>query len=100
MRATIRSSNIPRQTPRTLAEIAEQLNPLLRGWIAYYGRFSTSSMSSLADYVNQKLKAWTMRKYKRFRSHKTQATFFLRKLAQANADLFVHWQSFGTNVFA
>ncbi|WP_245482399.1 group II intron maturase-specific domain-containing protein [Mesorhizobium sp. M4A.F.Ca.ET.050.02.1.1] len=30
--------NIPRQTPGTLAEIAQQLNPLLRGWIAYYGR--------------------------------------------------------------
>ena len=37
MRATIESLNIPRQTPGTLAEIAQQLNPLLRGWIAYYG---------------------------------------------------------------
>jgi hypothetical protein len=78
----------------------EQLNPLPWGWITYYGRFSTSSMSSLADCVNQKLKAWIMRKYKRFRSYKTQATFFLRKLVQANADFFAHWQSFGTNVFA
>ncbi|WP_245293122.1 reverse transcriptase domain-containing protein, partial [Rhizobium acidisoli] len=30
MRATIKSLNIPRQTPGTLAEIAKQLNPLLR----------------------------------------------------------------------
>ncbi|WP_245472395.1 group II intron maturase-specific domain-containing protein [Rhizobium jaguaris] len=36
----IKSLNIPRQTPGTLAEIAKQLNPLLRGWIPYYGRFS------------------------------------------------------------
>ncbi|MCJ9697654.1 reverse transcriptase, partial [Rhizobium sp. PRIMUS64] len=34
MRATIKSLNIPRQTPGTLAEIAKQINPLLRGWIA------------------------------------------------------------------
>ncbi|WP_353037977.1 group II intron maturase-specific domain-containing protein [Mesorhizobium sp. M1076] len=25
-----------------MAEIAQQLNPLLRGWIAYYGRYSRS----------------------------------------------------------
>jgi len=33
MRATIRTLRIPRQTPGTLAEIARQINPLLRGWI-------------------------------------------------------------------
>ena len=81
--------NIPRQTPGTLAEIAEQINPLLRGWIGYYGRFSPSALATLADYVNQKLQAWVRRKYKRFRFHKTRANLFLRKLARENADLFV-----------
>jgi RNA-directed DNA polymerase len=100
IRATIRSLNIPRQTPGTLTEIAEQINPLLRGWIGYYGRFSPSALATLADYVNQKLKAWIMRKYKRFRLHKTRANLFLRKLARANAGLFAHWQTFGTNMFA
>jgi RNA-directed DNA polymerase len=99
MRATIRSLHIPRQTPGTLAEIAQQINPLLRGWIGYYGRFSRSALFSLVDYVNQKLKAWIMRKYKRFRLHKTGASLFLRRLARDNAELFVHWQFFGTTTF-
>ena len=43
MRGTIKSLNTPRQTLGTVAEIAQQLNPLLRGWIAYYGRFSRSA---------------------------------------------------------
>jgi RNA-directed DNA polymerase len=51
IRATIRSLNISRQTPGTLTEIAEQINPLLRGWIGYYGRFSPSALAALADYV-------------------------------------------------
>ena len=55
MRATIKSLNIPRQTPGTLAEIAKQIDPLLRGWLAYDGRFSRSALFSLADYVNRKL---------------------------------------------
>ena len=80
MRVTIRSLRIPRQTPGTLAEIARQINPLLRGWIGYYGRFSRSALAPLVDYVNQKLKAWIMRKYKRFRFHKTRASLFLRKI--------------------
>jgi RNA-directed DNA polymerase len=100
MRATIRSLHIPRQTPGTLAEIARQLNPLLRGWIGYYGRFSRSALLSLVDYVNQKLKAWIRRKYKRFRLHKTRASQFLLKLARENAELFVHWQLFGTATLA
>ena len=99
MRATIRSLHIPRQTSGTLAKIAQQINPLLRGWIGYYGRFSRSALFSLVDYVNQKLKAWIMRKYKRFRFHKTRASLFLRKLARDNAELFIHWQAFGTTTF-
>ena len=99
MRETIRNLRIPRQTPGTLAEIAQQINPLLRGWIDYYGRFSRSGLAPLVDYVNQKLKAWIMRKYKRFRFHKTRASLFLRQLARDNVDLFVHWQSFGTITF-
>ena len=100
MRATIKSLNIPRQTPGTLAEIAQQLNPLLRGWIADHGPFSRSALSTLADYVNRKLRAWIMRKFKRFQSHKTRASLFLRKLARENPGLFVHWKVFGTNTFA
>ncbi|MDW9819291.1 hypothetical protein GOB25_30390 [Sinorhizobium meliloti] len=84
---------------RTLAEIAKQLNPLLRRWIAYYGRYSRSALSTLADYVNQKLRAWIRRKFKRFQSHKTRASLFLRKLARENPGLFVHWKAFGTNTF-
>jgi RNA-directed DNA polymerase len=64
--------------------------------IGYHGRFSRSALFSLVDYVNQKLKAWIMRKYKRFRLDKTGASLFLRKLARDNAELFVHWQTFGT----
>ncbi len=50
IRATIKSLNIPRQTPGTLAEIAKQISPLLRGWIGYCGRFTPSALATLADY--------------------------------------------------
>ena len=34
-----------------MAEIARQINPLLLGWIGYYGRFSRSALYSLVNYV-------------------------------------------------
>ena len=58
-----------------------------------FSQFGRSALSTLADYVNQKLKAWIMRKFKRFQSHKTRASLFLRKLARENLGLFVHWNS-------
>ncbi|WP_347339627.1 group II intron maturase-specific domain-containing protein [Bradyrhizobium ivorense] len=35
-----------------MAETTQQINPLLRGWIGYYGRFSRSAQFSLVDNVN------------------------------------------------
>ena len=37
MRSTIRDLKIRRLTHVSLPDIAQKLNPLLRGWIGYYG---------------------------------------------------------------
>jgi len=92
MRATIRDLNIRRQTQRKLGAVAQMLNPLLRGWIEYYGRYTPSALYPLFRYVNVMLLAWTQRKFNRFKAHKVRARVFLWKLAQTRADLFVHWQ--------
>nr|WP_244443445.1 group II intron reverse transcriptase/maturase [Bradyrhizobium sp. Ai1a-2] len=99
MRETLRGLNIPRRTPAALADIAREVNPLLRGWIAYYGRFSRSTLNMVAIYVNRKLRDWVMRKFKRVQC-KTGASLFLRELAQNNPGLFEHWKVFGTTTFA
>jgi len=100
MRATIRDLNVRRQTQLSLQDIAQMINPLLRGWIAYYGRYAHSALSPLLRYVNQTLVAWAMRKFKRFKRHKIQASKFFQRLATECVDLFVHWQIGMTGVFA
>jgi RNA-directed DNA polymerase len=100
MRETIRDLNIRRQTQRSLQDIAQKLDPLIRGWIAYYGRYAPSALYPLLRYVNQTLVAWAMRKFKRFKHHKTQASQFLQRLATDCVDLFVHWRIGMTGVFA
>jgi hypothetical protein len=92
--------DLRRQTQLSLQDITQQLNPLLRGWIAYYGRYAPSVLSPLLRSVNQTLVAWAMRKFKRFKRHKVQARQFLQRLATECADPFVHWQIGMTGVFA
>ena len=92
MREKIRDLNIRRRTQVTMAEIARQLNPILRGWIEYYGRYMPSALTSIFQYVNQTLHAWMMRKFKRFKGHKTRAWLVLERLSRERAELFVHWQ--------
>ena len=83
MRETIRELNLRRQTQLSLQDIARQLNPLLRGWIGYYGRYAPSALYPLLRYVNHTLVAWAMRKFKRFKGRKTLAGRFLERLAKA-----------------
>ena len=42
----------------SLADIARQINPLLRGWIEYYGRYTPSALHAVFRHVNQTLLAW------------------------------------------
>ena len=92
MRSTIRELKLLHQTQLSLQDIARQLNPLLRGWIEYYGRYAPSALYPLLRHVNQTLVAWVMRKFKRFTDHKIRASQFLQRLAAERTDLFVHWR--------
>jgi RNA-directed DNA polymerase len=99
MRATIRDLNLRRQTQLSLQDIARKLNPLLRGWIGYYGRYVPSALYPLLRYVNQTLVAWAKRKFKRFKGCRTLAGHFLERLAAERPDLFAHWQLGMTGTF-
>ena len=100
MRAAIRDLNIRRSTQVSLADIARKLNPLLRGWIAYYARYTPSALSALFRYVNLTLLAWVRRKFKRYKGRKVRAAGFVEKLARTRPDLFVHWRRGMTGGFA
>lgn len=100
MRAKIREFGFRRRTELSLAEIAHRINPLLRGWINYYGRYSPSALAPLLRYVNQTLLAWARRKFKRFKAHEIRASHFLQRLSRRSAHLFVHWRLGMNGTFA
>src|SRR5215813_4499750 len=99
MRATVRDLNLRRQTQLSLQDIARNLNPLLRGWIGYYGRYAPSALSPLLRYVNQTLVAWAQHKFKRFKRGATLAGQFIERLATERPELFAHWRLGMTGTF-
>src|SRR5260370_20138287 len=100
MRATIGDLNIRQRTQLSMADIARKINPPLRGWIEYYGRYAPSALSPMLRYVNLTLLRWVMRKFKRFKAHKIRASHFLQRLARDKRSLFVHWRIGMTGTFA
>jgi RNA-directed DNA polymerase len=92
MRAKTRRLNYRNRTELSLNDIARLHNPVLRGWIAYYGRFCPSAMTPVLKHFDNTLVAWAMRKYKRLKGHKTQACRFIESIAKRQPDLFVHWR--------
>ena len=100
MRETIRKTNLRNRTQITLADVANEINPVLRGWIEYYGRYSPSALYPMFRHVNRSLVAWAMRKYKRLSGHRTRAGLFLEAISRNNPRLFAHWRKGTVGAFA
>ena len=73
MRQRLHDLHLVRRTDLAIEEIAQMINPILRGWIQYYGRFHRSAMRKVLDPLNWTLVRWVRRKYKRFRYHPREA---------------------------
>jgi group II intron reverse transcriptase/maturase len=100
MRRTIRELQFRRRTDIDLADIAEKINPILQGWLNYYGLFDPWSMAPIWKYTNATLVAWVMRKYKRYAGRKMQARQMIESIANKRRRLFVHWRQGHTSAFA
>jgi RNA-directed DNA polymerase len=100
MRQTTRRLNYRNRTELSLRDISRLHNPVVRGWVAYYGRFYPSALYPVFRHINKTLVAWAMRKYRRLKGHKTRASRFLEEVAVKQPYLFVHWQRGMAGAFA
>ena len=100
MRTVIRTSRLRRRTDLSLKEIADWLNPVMSGWLAYYGKYYRSAMYVIVRHVNKALVRWAMRKYKALRRGKTRASAFLERCMKESPRLFVHWREGMKGAFA
>ncbi len=81
MSRRVRSWRIHRQTGASADDLARWMNPIIRGWMNYYGRFRRSALSPLLLRVNTYLARWAQRKYKGLRAHKRLRAWWERFVA-------------------
>ena len=87
----LRRLRINRRTDLSLDDLARWLNPIVAGWINYYGRFYRTALDPLLKRVNVYLRRWAGRKYKRLRTHKRFSRWWTGLLAR-QPGLFAHWR--------
>lgn len=100
MRAKTRKDNVRNRVDLDLEEIATWYNPVLQGWLNYYGSYCRSAMYPLWRHFNMTLASWVRMKYKTFWKKKTKAAIFVEKIARQRPELFVHWRSGMRGAFA
>jgi RNA-directed DNA polymerase len=95
MRQEMRRWRIPLRSDKAIDDLARMWNAVLRGWIAYFGRFYKSALYPIFRHFNELLTRWAMRKYKRLRRHRRRAEHWLGGVARREPRLFAHWHLLG-----
>jgi len=98
MRRAVRGWKLNRQTHVELAALAKLYNPIVQGWWNYYGAFYPTAMLSLYRHIDRALARWARRKYKALTGRQGASMQWLRKVKDANPQMFHHWGVVGNEV--
>ena len=83
---------IERMTFKSVVGIAQRLNPIIRGWINYYGKFRGFELSKVFRLLRIRIVRWARKRYKRYRTSLTKACKWLDRVRIQYPNLFYHWQ--------
>jgi hypothetical protein len=85
-----------KKTTNTLQGVAADINPVLTGWINYYGKFYKAKHVNFMHIVNVKLATWVRRKYKHLRASEMKTIRWLNGVSIRQPKLFAHWALLGS----
>lgn len=89
--AEVRSWRLHRRVNLTLAQLAAIFNPVVAGWMHYYGAFYRSAIYPVLARINAYLVRWLQHKYRRLQGTKI-ARRVLRRATRTSPALFRHWR--------
>jgi group II intron reverse transcriptase/maturase len=86
----VRRWRVHRRTDLDFAGLARMINPIVRGWMNYYGAFYPSALSTLLARINTYLMRWVRKKYRRFQGRREFQQAWQRVTTQYPR-FFAHW---------
>jgi RNA-directed DNA polymerase len=91
IRTIMRGWHVHVRSDLSLEEIARKVNPVIRGWINYYGSYYRSALYRIFGHFDAIVTRWTMKKYRPFKLHRTRAREWLIGVKKRQPHLFAHW---------
>jgi RNA-directed DNA polymerase len=92
IREEIRSWNLHLRSDKRIEDLSRMFNPVIRGWLHYYGRFYRSALYPPMRQLDRSLARWAYRKYKKLRGHLRRATHWVARISRRDPKLWAHWQ--------
>jgi RNA-directed DNA polymerase len=91
MSAEVRSWRLHRWVTGTAFDLADQINPVVRGWMQYYGAFNRQALRPLLKRINSYLIRWLRGKYRKLRRSWSATLRAWWNGVQKAPHLFAHW---------
>jgi RNA-directed DNA polymerase len=91
MSEKVKSWRLHTLTGCTMDEIAHAVNPVIRGWMQYYGAFYKTELYPLLYRISSYLVRWIRKKYRRLRKF-AKAHEAWKRVTLQYPTLFAHWQ--------
>jgi RNA-directed DNA polymerase len=91
MSERVKSWRLHTLTGHGTGEIARAINPVIRGWMQYYGAFYKTALYPLLRRINSYLVRWMRKKYRRLRPFKKAHEAWKRVTSQYPT-WFAHWR--------
>jgi hypothetical protein len=92
MRSVLRQWKLSHRGDLALEDLVRWLQPVVRGWVNYYGRFCPSALHRALRVVDELVIRWARRKYKGFKKQPKRAWAWLKRLKSRQPTLLPHWQ--------
>ena len=88
----MRELDIANLTHKSIVGVSQYLEPFIRGWINYYGKFRLWEKNPVFQLLKRRLVMWARRGYKRYKSSINQAYAWLKRVKEQYPTLFYQWK--------
>lgn len=87
------SMKFHRWSNESIEYIASMVNPKIRGWINYYGKYKRHVLARVFRRFHSRLMKWVLNRYKRFKRSKRKAYVWIKNMRAVKPNLFYHWEA-------
>jgi len=91
IRGEIRKWKMHLRSDKSIDDLVKMFNPVIRGWVHYYGKFYRWQLHRVFWPLNRILAKWARGKYKKLRGRKRRSEQWISSLSKREPGMWAHW---------